>query len=89
MCNYLLPFVCQLPSCVKGESVAVINSNSPSFVFFYYILTASGFFVCLNGKCVNDKARCDGIDDCGDSSDEVNCPGELIIHFQSFTELNV
>ena len=30
-------------------------------------------FTCDNGRCVDKKAKCDDIDDCGDSSDERNC----------------
>ena len=28
---------------------------------------------CSNGQCVNEKYFCDGQNDCGDSSDELNC----------------
>ena len=30
-------------------------------------------FTCNNGRCVDERGRCDNIDDCGDSSDENNC----------------
>ncbi|XP_076846248.1 complement factor I-like [Brachyhypopomus gauderio] len=32
-------------------------------------------FHCVNGKCVSWKQACDGIDDCGDLSDEMCCKG--------------
>lgn len=31
-------------------------------------------FTCLNGACVSGSSLCDGDDDCGDLSDEENCP---------------
>ena len=36
------------------------------------------YWKCLNGKCILDRYVCDGVDDCGDSSDERNC-GKLVI----------
>uniref|UniRef100_A0A671PWG2 Uncharacterized protein n=1 Tax=Sinocyclocheilus anshuiensis TaxID=1608454 RepID=A0A671PWG2_9TELE len=30
-------------------------------------------FVCNNGRCVPLNLRCDGVDECGDSSDEISC----------------
>uniref|UniRef100_A0A9J2P4X9 Sushi, von Willebrand factor type A, EGF and pentraxin domain-containing protein 1 n=1 Tax=Ascaris lumbricoides TaxID=6252 RepID=A0A9J2P4X9_ASCLU len=50
MCNMLLPFVCELPACIKGS------------------------FFCQNGKCVPQSAHCNGVNECGDYSDELNCP---------------
>ncbi len=34
----------------------------------------SGFFQCANNRCVSPTSKCDHKDDCGDFSDEVNCP---------------
>lgn len=29
--------------------------------------------MCKNKKCVSEKNRCDGTDNCGDGSDELDC----------------
>lgn len=29
--------------------------------------------MCKNDKCVSEKKRCDGKDNCGDGSDELGC----------------
>ncbi|XP_032681239.1 sushi, von Willebrand factor type A, EGF and pentraxin domain-containing protein 1 isoform X1 [Odontomachus brunneus] len=34
----------------------------------------SGSFHCSNGKCINAAFKCDKQDDCGDYSDEMDCP---------------
>ncbi|XP_041364262.1 uncharacterized protein LOC121379679 [Gigantopelta aegis] len=35
-----------------------------------------GSFHCSNTRCINPQLTCDGEDDCGDSSDETNCPSK-------------
>ncbi|KAA0706485.1 Complement factor I [Triplophysa tibetana] len=34
-------------------------------------------FLCVNGKCINRDRTCNGVDDCGDNSDEMCCQREL------------
>ncbi|XP_052823853.1 uncharacterized protein LOC106881102 isoform X4 [Octopus bimaculoides] len=35
----------------------------------------NGTFLCKNSRCIYENWKCDYTDDCGDNSDEMNCPG--------------
>ena len=50
-----------------------MNSHHCSQESPYFIGCSSSDFYCENGKCVLEQYTCDGVDDCGDYSDEDNC----------------
>lgn len=43
----------------------------------------TGSFHCSNGNCINEAFRCDKQDDCGDSSDEVDCAANCNFYMAS------
>ncbi|CAG0891508.1 unnamed protein product [Darwinula stevensoni] len=45
-----------------------------------------GEFQCANGKCIT-SGLCNGVDDCGDNSDEIRCQKELKINIPDATRL--
>lgn len=58
------------------------DKNVTSKIDFYI-----GSFFCHNGGCIPENAHCNGIDDCGDLSDELNCPG--ITFGQAFLRISL
>ncbi|XP_012280254.1 sushi, von Willebrand factor type A, EGF and pentraxin domain-containing protein 1 [Orussus abietinus] len=43
----------------------------------------TGSFHCSNGKCINGIFKCDKQDDCGDASDELDCPANCQFYMAS------
>lgn len=52
------------------------------FVCQRQVCSANSFH-CANGKCINGAWKCDGHNDCGDDSDELDCPARCHFHMQS------
>lgn len=53
------------------------------FYLFFHLGTfppscPEGLFACSNGQCVRTDAKCNGVADCSDGSDEVDCKGAYI-----------
>ena len=50
------------------------------FFSFFLVQCSSTEFTCADGrKCIPSSYKCDDDNDCGDNSDERNCPGKISV----------
>ncbi len=59
------------PDCQDGNDESALTCDIPEGECL------SCEYKCTNGRCINDVFICDGLDHCGDDSDEdsrANCP---------------
>lgn len=47
--------------------------SEASFLFSFIEKCKPGEFSCRNGRCISEKLKCNGKDDCSDGSDESTC----------------
>lgn len=67
------PVTFPLPACRRANAFSCRRAAVPSE--FGKVCDAYTF-QCANGACVSLEWKCDGMDDCGDYSDEANCGKE-------------
>ncbi|XP_054656209.1 complement factor I isoform X2 [Dunckerocampus dactyliophorus] len=69
-------FETSLAECVIHDSVTIRDNKVAMATCYNESSTPKGDkcgFTCANGKCVSVDHTCDGVDDCGDRSDEMCC----------------
>lgn len=84
-CESLLPFMCRANACPAGKLSRYFAAKQAgkSDQIDEFSLPPPGSFHCSNGKCVNAAFKCDKQDDCGDFSDEIDCPANCQFYMAS------
>ncbi|CAK9805473.1 Vitellogenin receptor [Anthophora plagiata] len=64
---------------IKSNNI-LLHSNLHVSPFLFEVIRCDPpeYFSCENKKCVSFSYRCNGENDCGDNSDEINCQGNEI-----------
>jgi len=67
------------------KDVIVWNTKTPHILLLQKICSSLGCtsfqFSCNNGRCIDSHKQCDGINHCGDFSDERSCCMLVCFHF--------
>ena len=65
--------------CVSKSGISLLGSINFNLIIYYFYcvlgqkLCQPDDFECTNGQCISMNAICNGVPDCVDNSDELNC----------------